>query len=483
VADTNEGTGVTTVTNHRTYNSFGTQISETNAAVDFIFGETGKMLEEHTMMNNHINRWLRGGQWLSEDPIDFDGGDANLRRMTGNDPVNHTDPTGLIPPEDADFGVGETVIGIPNGTKVRALPGRNPITAGVFYWFKWSRAGTSRIRQNDARIGMAVARLTEKGEVEIGFLVERKVLRELTRSERSWWGQTANACYGKRWTTTTEVIWVTTVKQEFRITEKWIATWKETAAALLAIKIDRGATEDVLANFEAAYDFIIPVGGRLSREAILDGKITEDAVFEAIFDGFTLAAFARIAKSGKLARLQEIEVNIAARQATKEQWKWYFEQMRLAVATNEERLLTKLEWTVIEEFGEDSVGAARKARCPKNPHLDGHTPEPGTRGTGVRRAIELEVKLVRAGKGTLKWTKEEIEYIKRTGTLPDGIVGHHINDVHTWPDWAGDPRNIRFVRGRPGNLGEHGGNYRNPTTGELIDREKMLPKPKKDGKS
>jgi len=95
VADTNEGSGVTSVANHRTYNSFGTQTSETNAAVDFIFGETGKMLEEHTGMNNHIQRWLRGGQWLSEDPIGFGGGDANLRRDVGNDPTNLVDPDGL----------------------------------------------------------------------------------------------------------------------------------------------------------------------------------------------------------------------------------------------------------------------------------------------------------------------------------------------------------------------------------------------------
>lgn len=35
------------------------------------------------------------GRWLEEDPIDFDGGDANLYRYVGNDPVNRTDPTGL----------------------------------------------------------------------------------------------------------------------------------------------------------------------------------------------------------------------------------------------------------------------------------------------------------------------------------------------------------------------------------------------------
>jgi hypothetical protein len=95
VVDLNEGTGVTSVTNHRSYNSFGTQTAETNAAVDFLFGEAGKMLEEHTLMNNHRNRWLRGGWWVNEDLIGFGGGDTNLRRDVHNNAVNRVDPDGL----------------------------------------------------------------------------------------------------------------------------------------------------------------------------------------------------------------------------------------------------------------------------------------------------------------------------------------------------------------------------------------------------
>jgi RHS repeat-associated protein len=34
------------------------------------------------------------GRWLEEDPIDFDGGDADLYRAMGNDPTNATDPSG-----------------------------------------------------------------------------------------------------------------------------------------------------------------------------------------------------------------------------------------------------------------------------------------------------------------------------------------------------------------------------------------------------
>jgi hypothetical protein len=35
------------------------------------------------------------GRWLTEDPIGFEGGDANLYRFVGNAPTNHVDPYGL----------------------------------------------------------------------------------------------------------------------------------------------------------------------------------------------------------------------------------------------------------------------------------------------------------------------------------------------------------------------------------------------------
>src|SRR5580692_8174542 len=35
------------------------------------------------------------GRWLTEDPIGFAGGDRNLYRFVGNNPVAKTDPSGL----------------------------------------------------------------------------------------------------------------------------------------------------------------------------------------------------------------------------------------------------------------------------------------------------------------------------------------------------------------------------------------------------
>jgi uncharacterized protein RhaS with RHS repeats len=34
------------------------------------------------------------GRFISEDPIGLAGGDFNLFRLTGNDPINKTDPSG-----------------------------------------------------------------------------------------------------------------------------------------------------------------------------------------------------------------------------------------------------------------------------------------------------------------------------------------------------------------------------------------------------
>jgi RHS repeat-associated protein len=97
IADRNETTGITSIANHRRYDSTGKRISETNASVDMVFGYTGKLLDETTGLQNNLNRWLdpATGRWISQDPIGFAAGDANLYRYVGNSPTNFVDPTGL----------------------------------------------------------------------------------------------------------------------------------------------------------------------------------------------------------------------------------------------------------------------------------------------------------------------------------------------------------------------------------------------------
>ena len=86
----------TTVTNHRTNNSFGKLVAETNAAVDLIFGYTGKQLDEATGLQHNLFRWYDSnlGKWISDDPIGFAAGDENVARYTGNGPTSRVDVDG-----------------------------------------------------------------------------------------------------------------------------------------------------------------------------------------------------------------------------------------------------------------------------------------------------------------------------------------------------------------------------------------------------
>ncbi|MCI0361774.1 MAG: hypothetical protein L0211_25085, partial [Planctomycetaceae bacterium] len=100
LATYNTSTDDTAVASHRRYDSYGKLISETNAAVDEIFGFTGRALDESTGLQNNLNRWYDTtvGRWLTEDPIGFRGDQGNLSRYGENSPDQHTDPVGLWAP-------------------------------------------------------------------------------------------------------------------------------------------------------------------------------------------------------------------------------------------------------------------------------------------------------------------------------------------------------------------------------------------------
>lgn len=50
-----------------------------------------------------------------------------------------------------------------------------------------------------------------------------------------------------------------------------------------------------------------------------------------------------------------------------------------------------------------------------------------------------------------------------------GYEGQHMKSAEAYPDFAGDPDNIQFLKGRNMSVNEHldahGGSYRNPTNG------------------
>ena len=67
------------------------------AAVDCLFGFTGRPLDTNTSLQNNLNRWYDSsvGRWISEDPTGFAAGDTNTYRYVGNSPANAVDPSGL----------------------------------------------------------------------------------------------------------------------------------------------------------------------------------------------------------------------------------------------------------------------------------------------------------------------------------------------------------------------------------------------------
>ena len=84
------------VLNHISYDSFGNVTSETNPSVDFRYGYTGRERDEETGLDYYRSRYYdpTNGRFISEDTIGFNGGDANLYRYVGNNPINFIDPNG-----------------------------------------------------------------------------------------------------------------------------------------------------------------------------------------------------------------------------------------------------------------------------------------------------------------------------------------------------------------------------------------------------
>jgi RHS repeat-associated protein len=94
------------VVEHRQYDSFGRIVrrttgpqtgANTTPGVGIDFGYAGRPLEARTGLSDNRARWYEPatGRFVNEDPSGFRGGDANLFRYVGNDPLNQVDPSGL----------------------------------------------------------------------------------------------------------------------------------------------------------------------------------------------------------------------------------------------------------------------------------------------------------------------------------------------------------------------------------------------------
>jgi len=98
----------TSIVNHITYDAFGQITYEQQAAIDHIFGYTGRERDEESDLYFYRARYYdpTTGQFIGQDPIGFEAGDANLYRYVGNGPTNATDPSGLAPADEPQREVG-----------------------------------------------------------------------------------------------------------------------------------------------------------------------------------------------------------------------------------------------------------------------------------------------------------------------------------------------------------------------------------------
>jgi RHS repeat-associated protein len=105
----------TTVANHRAYDSYGNLQSQTNAAVDCLFGFTGRLMDSTTGLQNNWHRWYsaKTGSWINEDPIGFNGRDANLCRYVANSPMTIVDPMGLSKGDEGPRNAGDLIGELP----------------------------------------------------------------------------------------------------------------------------------------------------------------------------------------------------------------------------------------------------------------------------------------------------------------------------------------------------------------------------------
>ena len=98
-------TGVTSVANHRSYDTYGNLKSQTNAAVDCLFGFAGLAFDRASETYRSATRRYAplAGRWLEKDWIAFNGGDTNTSRYCGDSPTNATDPSGTASISDGTY--------------------------------------------------------------------------------------------------------------------------------------------------------------------------------------------------------------------------------------------------------------------------------------------------------------------------------------------------------------------------------------------
>ena len=148
--------GDTTPVDHLVYSAFGQLLSQTASAAGDqpTFYYNGTYRDPQTGQNLMGLRWQDpvDGDWDSEDPISFAGGQTNLSEYCGNNPVNFIDPSGLH-----DKGpMGTSTLGwftMPGGNAYYGrsyssgyflLPPQDNLSPGMAgLWYFWNNPGNT----------------------------------------------------------------------------------------------------------------------------------------------------------------------------------------------------------------------------------------------------------------------------------------------------------------------------------------------------
>ena len=80
------------------YGAFGNTTNIDGTGYESFIRFTGREWDNDAQLYNYRARWYDPnlGRFISSDPLGFDGGDANLYRYVGNNPIANTDPSGLV---------------------------------------------------------------------------------------------------------------------------------------------------------------------------------------------------------------------------------------------------------------------------------------------------------------------------------------------------------------------------------------------------
>ena len=185
VGDVIDTAGV--VRQHVIYDSFGNRVLErdfdasgaeivadSSDAIDFLFGYTGRDWDKDAELQYNRARWYDPavGKWLSEDPIGFAAGDANLNRYVGNGPTNSTDPSGMFEWRPNWLRLEWWMHGEPNKKQVNDIQKARAFRSEMLLATTGSNKNSRDRARNTANMADGIVQSTDIGATIVGVFCE-----------------------------------------------------------------------------------------------------------------------------------------------------------------------------------------------------------------------------------------------------------------------------------------------------------------------